>query len=236
MVEARRLVADRHGDVLVMTMKHADNRLHPTMLAELHAVLDSLEAQPLPSAGVLGTGKFFCNGLDLDYMEAATPDQIASVLSEVQRLLGRVLVFPRPIVAAVNGHAFGAGALLAMACDERVMRTERGYICLPEVDLGQTFSTALISLLRAKLTPPAVHHTVLSGMRYGSSEAAAAGLVDGTASEDDLLSTVCLRATDLASKPTSFGDVKRDLYLDVAISLGHLTSDAEDIAHRHNLP
>ena len=112
--------------------RDTENRFHPDWLAALHALIDEAEASRGPAALVTaGDGKFYSTGADLEW-GAANPDHIDRYLSEVQGLLARILTLPMPTVAAVNGHAFGAGAFLTAAHDHRVMRADRGYICFPE--------------------------------------------------------------------------------------------------------
>src|SRR4029077_14416293 len=85
----------------------------------------------------------------------------------VPRLLGRLVTFPVPTVAAVNGHAFGAGAVLAVAHDFLVMREDRGYWCLPEADLGLPLTPALFAVVAAKLPARGGQEAILTGRRYG---------------------------------------------------------------------
>jgi Delta3-Delta2-enoyl-CoA isomerase len=131
---------DRTGAVFVLTLGDDENRFHPDRLTTINAALDEVEAADGPKAVVTtGVGKFYSNGLDLDFM-ASNPDASEANLAQVHSLLARVLAFPTPIVAAVQGHAFAAGAMLALAHDLTVMRADRGYFCLPEVDLGIPFT------------------------------------------------------------------------------------------------
>ena len=82
-----------------------------------------------------GERQDWCNGLDLEWM-AGLQEGAPAFLVRVQELLARVLELGVPSVAALQGHAFAAGAMLALAHDERVMRADRGFFCLPEVDSG----------------------------------------------------------------------------------------------------
>ena len=111
----------------------------------------------------------------------------------MQALLARVLTFPMPTAAAVTGHAFGAGAMLAMAHDVRVMRADRGYFCFPEVDIRIPFTDGMAALIQAKLTPQAAVASMTTGRRFGGVEAAELGIVDATAAEG----AVTAAATDL---------------------------------------
>ncbi|MCG2942458.1 enoyl-CoA hydratase/isomerase family protein, partial [Escherichia coli] len=71
-------------------------------------------------------------------------------VGRIHELFSRVLTFSLPTAAAVNGHAFGGGAMLAMAHDYRVMRDDRGYFCFPEVDINIPFTPGMAALIQAK--------------------------------------------------------------------------------------
>ncbi|HEV7761421.1 MAG TPA: enoyl-CoA hydratase-related protein, partial [Acidimicrobiales bacterium] len=160
-----------------------------------------------------GQGKFFSNGLDLDWLRAAGPDGGAEMMAALHRVLARLLAFPGATVAAVNGHAFGAGAILAAAADMRVMRQDRGYFCFPEVDLGLAMSEQFDAVLQAKYPRSALLTGLLTGRRYGADEARALGFVDETASEDQLVATALDRARALAGKDgATVGAIKASLY------------------------
>src|SRR5699024_12687842 len=104
-----------------------ENRFPPEWLDSVHAALDELEATSGPAALITtGAGKFYSNGLDLDWL-GENADQLDAYVGRVESLFARVLTLPVPTVAAVHGHAFGAGAMFAMAHDWRVMRDDRGY-------------------------------------------------------------------------------------------------------------
>ena len=97
-------------------------------------------------------------------------------------------------VAAIPGHAFAAGAMLALAHDHRMMRADRGFWCVQKVDLGMAFTPGMTALLRARLAPQVAHEAMLTGKRYGGEEAAALAIVDAAVAEDEVLP----RAVELA--------------------------------------
>ena len=105
-----------------------------------------------------------------------------------------------PTVAAVNGHMFAAGGMLALAHDYRVMRADRGYFCLPEVDLGLPFSPGMNALIQAKLPNATAHEAMLTGRRYGGVDALAAGIVHQAVPEAEVTSAALALAAPLAAK------------------------------------
>jgi enoyl-CoA hydratase/carnithine racemase len=176
----------------------SENRFHPDWIADVHARLDEVEANEGPAALVTtATGKFFSTGLDTDWL-FANLDQIYSYLDKVHSIFARLLAFPMPTLAAVNGHAFGAGAMMATSHDFRVMRADRGFYCLPEVHLGMPFTVGMNALITNRLGNRVAVATMTTGDRFGGADALAAGIVDQTADADDLLATAVARAAGLA--------------------------------------
>jgi Delta3-Delta2-enoyl-CoA isomerase len=212
---------DHAGDVTIVRLTAGENQFNPAMLDALEAALDEFEAAKGPGALVItGDGKVFSNGLDLEWMAAAAPADAEDTLRRVHRLLARVLVFPAATIAAVNGHAFAAGAMLALACDGRVMREDRGYVCLPEVDLELVFTPGMTALLKARLPAATAHEAMVTGRRYGGLEAVGAGIVDEAVPADRVLAEAIGRAAALAAKPRAgIAAIKHVLYHDVISAL-----------------
>ena len=191
------------GDVAVITMSGEENRFDDVAVERWHALLDDLEGRDGPLALVTtGVERFYSNGLDLDWM-SAHPDEAGPMIRALHRLWGRVLAFPGITVAAVNGHAFGAGALLSSAHDRIVMREDRGYWCMPEVDLGLAVGPSMATLLCARLPAPAVHRALVTGHRFTGPEALSAGIVAELAPEGEVLDRAVAHAAPLAGKARS---------------------------------
>ena len=188
------------GPVHVLDFGTDENRFSPTWLEEVHAHLDTVTAGNEPAALVtIGSGTYYSNGLDLDWL-MSHPDDAAKYVASIHDLLARVLALPVPTVAAVNGHAFGGGAMLAMAHDFRLMREDRGYFCFPEADLNLPFTPGMAALVQAKLTPAAAVASMTTGQRFGGPQAAALGLVDATESRENLQAAAIDRVAPLAGK------------------------------------
>lgn len=212
---------ERIGDVTILRMTAGENRLNPDSLDALEQAYERAEASEGDAAVVLtGTGKFFSNGLDLEWMGAAAEGEPQKVVERVHALLARTLVSPVAIVAALNGHAFAAGGMLALACDERTMRADRGFFCLPEVDINIPFTRGMSALIRAKLSTGPAREAMLTGRRYGGGDALAAGIVDETAAEDEVVAAAVRRAQALAGKNREVvAAIKEEMYADVVESL-----------------
>ena len=122
------------------------------------------------------------------------------LLGGTLQIFGRILTFPAPTVAAINGHAFGAGAQLGIAPDFQIMREDRGYWCMPEVDMPAPLHPGMVALLQARIPARTVSELITTGHRYGGSEAQAAGIVDEVANEGEVLERAMARAALLAAK------------------------------------
>jgi enoyl-CoA hydratase/carnithine racemase len=204
---------DRDGEVFVLDLGSDENRFNPTSVAEINKLLDEVVAAAEPRALVLtATGKFFSNGLDLEWM-AANTDGISSHVDAVHAMLARVLTLPVPTVAALQGHTFAAGAMLALAADFRVMRADRGFFCLPEVDIHIPFTPGMAALIQARLSKKTAHEAMTTGRRYGGTDALSAGIVDAVAGEDAVRGAALETARPLAGKHgETLAAVKRGMY------------------------
>jgi len=209
---------ERDGDVFVLYLGNegqtdTENRFHPDWIDAFHGLLDEVEASEGPAALVtVSTGKFYSNGLDTDWL-FGNFDKNCWYLDRVHSMFSRLLTFPMATVAAVNGHAFGAGAMLATSHDFRVMRADRGYWCLPEVHLGMPFTIAMNALVTARLTNQVAVEAMTTGRRYAAVDALAAGIVDATSEADTLLAAAVQRAAALAAnRKPNLPVIKRALH------------------------
>ncbi len=207
---------DRSDDVFVLDLGDTENRFHPDWLAAVDAALDEVERADGPRALVTtATGKFFSNGLDLDWL-GAHPDRYEGYVRDVHALLARVLALPVITVAALQGHVFAAGAMLSLAHDLRVMRADRGFWCLPEADIAIPFTPAMSALIQARLAPQTAHEAMTTARRYGGGDARTAGIVDHAVAEDAVRSTALdLAAAQTAKAGTTLATIKTRMYAPV---------------------
>ncbi|CAM5283819.1 hypothetical protein SALBM217S_08698 [Streptomyces griseoloalbus] len=118
---------DRHENVFVLDLGDGENRFHPDWITAVGAAFDEVEKAEGPRALVTAaTGKFWSNGLDLEWLFAHA-DAYHDYVVSVHELFARLLSLPVVTVAALQGHTFAAGAMLSLAHDFRVMRADRGY-------------------------------------------------------------------------------------------------------------
>jgi enoyl-CoA hydratase/carnithine racemase len=110
--------------------------------------------------------------------------------------------------------------MLALAHDFRVMRADRGFFCLPEVDINIPFSRGMSALIQGRLSKKTAHEAMTTGRRYGGADALAAGIVDAAVHEDDVLPTAVEMARPLAAKAgATLGTIKARMYADALTAL-----------------
>jgi enoyl-CoA hydratase/carnithine racemase len=207
-----------HNGVHVLHLGNGENRFTLDWMTEMENTLDQVIASPAPMVTV-GEGKHYSSGLDLDWV-LENPDRLPEYVARVEALLGRLLTLPVPTIAAINGHAFGAGAMLAMAHDWRIMRADRGFFCFPEVDIQIPFTAGMAALIQAKLTPRVALDAMTTGLRFSGPEAVDAGLIEMAADEAEVLATAVGRVAPLTGKHAeTLGAIKRTMYADVITEL-----------------
>ena len=198
-----------------------ENRFHPDFVAEIMEVLDQLEDDGDVGALVF-TGrdpKFFCNGLDLAWVMAHVnqPEEVLGSMYKVNGLFKRVTLYPKPTIAALNGHTFGAGVFLAAHMDFRLMREDRGWVCMPESDIDIPLLPGMIAICQAVLGPKGFRHMYYTGRRYTGPEAVDLGFAESCHPRDELLSAAIELGAHLAPKKTrTYAEMKRRIRAEVA--------------------
>lgn len=204
----------RNGDVFVFDLGDGENRIDPEMLDRLEQVLTEVVAEDPPRALVTtSSGRHYSNGFDLDYARSLSAEGLEAFAARFERFLAAFLTAPVITVAAVGGHCYAAGALFALAHDYRIMRRDRGWFCLPSVDVGIPFTRAMTELIGSKMAPPIAHHLVVSADRIGGDECERRGVVDAAVDAERVLGDAVLLAGRLAGKdPATLGTIKERMY------------------------
>jgi len=196
----------RDGNIFTLTMNAGENRWNTSFVRAFAAALDEIEASDGPLAVVTTSAseKFFSNGLDLDWIGATDSDDDhpggdrAAFGAEFMNVMSRLITLPVPSIAAINGHAFGAGLMTAMCHDVRMMREDRGFVCANEMQLGMVIPRPELALFRHKLPANTFFETVQLARRWTGPAALEAGIVQQIASAENLLDVARARAEELA--------------------------------------
>jgi enoyl-CoA hydratase/carnithine racemase len=199
---------ERHDEIFTLTLNDGENRWNTTFVREIAAALDEVEASEGPAALITTSSseKFFSNGLDLDWLAAEGEHRGGDRKAfgdEFMKLMARLITLPIPSICAVNGHAFGAGFMSALCHDVRIMRADRGFICANEMQLGMKIPTPELALFKHKIPANAFFETVQLSRRWTGPDALAAGIVQQTASAENLAEVALQRAKELAPLGTN---------------------------------
>lgn len=210
---------EKDGTVAVLHLGSGENRFNPDSVGEIEAVLDEVESGDYTALVTTAEGKIWSNGFDLPWI-AERPEMAGRMLESGQELFARILTFPLPTVAALQGHAFAAGMILALAHDLRVMRADRGYLCLPEVTFAGVFTPGNTDLLKARMTPQVAHRAMVLGARFDAHDALASALIDEALPEDELLGRAVALAGSLGGHDRAgVTALKRSVYTGALSSL-----------------
>ena len=178
--------------VAVVTMNNGENRFNTEFLVAFEGLLDEIEYRTEASALLVGSAheKIWSNGLDLEWLKsesARDPEAGLRISGRLIRFLRRLLTYPLITIAAINGHAFAGGAIMACAFDFRFMRSERGYFCFPGVDLGIALLPGMDAILKKALPVPLVWEAQVTGRRYTAGELERRGVVVKACPGEDLM-------------------------------------------------
>lgn len=207
-----------------------DNRLTPAFNSTFLLALDIIEHR-LPKGVVITTSsitKFYSNGLDYE-KAIADPNFFAGSLFPLWR---RLITYPMPTVAMINGHAFAGGLMTAMFHDYRIMNPHKGFLCLNELDFGASLNPTMVSVFRIKLGMSTFRNMVLESRRYPALEALKEGIVDGLGGPDETLAFIKeFKLVDKA-QGTSYGTIKEELYREVVRDIDQSAGHPQVVAAR----
>ena len=201
------------GDIATITLNRPEKRnaISAEMIADILAAFDEVEASSASVLILTGAGKAFCSGMDLEALKALAMQSPAEQRVDADRLahlFRRLWSFPKPTIAAVNGHAIAGGCGLATLCDFTIAVPEAkfGY---PEVRIG--FLPAVVSIfLVRQIGEKHARDLLLTGRTIEAAEAHRLGMVTQIADAANLMSAAkSLAATLLACSPTSLRTTKK---------------------------
>jgi enoyl-CoA hydratase len=187
--------------IAVITFDHPPvNALDLEVLKAIRHTLNEVDAAEPRAAVLTGTGSVFSAGADLVRVLEGDGDEIREAILYLGRAFRSIFTFPRPLVAAVNGHAIAGGAVIACACDHRVAAEGDARIGLAELRVGVPFPADALEIVR-NATGRHFEEVVLFGRNYGVQDALQRGLVDEIVAADEVLPTALRRAEKLAAIP-----------------------------------
>jgi enoyl-CoA hydratase/carnithine racemase len=219
---------DEH--VALVTMASGENRFNPEFLDALSGVLDAVENETDATTLVVHSAheKIWSNGIDLEWLapvlqqnDLATVKQFFYQLNQTFR---RLVTYPLVTIAAISGHAFAGGAIFSCAFDFRWMRSDRGFFCLPEVDLGMPFLPGMNALLRRAVPEPMLREMQLTGVRLTAEMCRAHNIVQQALPQERLLDETMQFAQLQNKRRPVVAHLKKQLNLSVLHAI-----DVEDV-------
>jgi Delta3-Delta2-enoyl-CoA isomerase len=202
-------VAD--GIATVIIRRGKVNALNGETIACLRDRFEAAERDETVRAVILtGAGKFFSFGFDIPEFLTFTPDAFTKYLQTFTDFYRYVFAFPKPVIAAINGHAVAGGCMVALACDYRVMSAGRATIGLNEISFGSSVFAGSVEMLRFWTGSAAASQILFGGSLYPATDALALGLVDEVVAADAVVPTARSRAlTRVAAKQPAYGEIKQ---------------------------
>ena len=180
------------------------NALNEPMVEEITKSFEDLAIDnEVRSIIFTGSGKFFSFGFDVPEFLSYPKNDFIKYLEKFTNLYTYVFHFPKPIVAALNGHTIAGGCMLATACDYRLMVTGKAKISLNEITFGSPVLAGSVEMLRYCVGSRNAQSILYSGAMYSAEEAIQLGLVDQVSSEDALTEDARKVAQELAQKDSS---------------------------------
>jgi Delta3-Delta2-enoyl-CoA isomerase len=207
--------------VALVTMRDGENRLNASFLESFQNALDAVERETDARAVVVTSDheKIFSNGIDLDWLmpliQAEAWEEAKAFFSGMMALFRRILIFPAITVAAISGHSFAGGAIMSCAFDFRFMRSDRGFFCFPEVDLGIPFLPGMIAVISKAVPAYAFEEMQYTGRRLTAEECASRHIVTKACPRETLLKESMAFAASLKKRREVVGEMKRRMYRDI---------------------
>jgi Delta3-Delta2-enoyl-CoA isomerase len=189
------------GNATLMVDSGKVNALNGDVVDQLRTHLNKMETDSRVRAiMVTGAGKFFSFGFDIPEFMTFSKEQFIAFLRNFTELYTYLFLYPKPVVAALNGHAMAGGCMLALACDYRVMIEGKAKISLNEIGFGSSVFAGSVEMLRFWVGSANASKILYSGAMYTAEEARHLGLVNEVASENELTLIALQAANDLGSR------------------------------------
>ena len=197
--------------IATLTLNRAPvNALNGPVVDQLRGALAAAERDRDIDAVILtGAGKFFSFGFDIPELFPYSKERFTDYAIRFTDLYTYAFMYPKPLVAAVNGHAIAGGCMLALACDYRVMAGGTAKISLNEIGFASSVFAGATEMLRFWVGSANANKILVSGAMYSADDARSLGVVDQVAPADGVLDAARAAAAERGSKhPPAFASIK----------------------------
>lgn len=203
----------------IITMTNGENRHNPEFVRALLDAFDALEGDPEIASIIITSSdpKNWSQGIDLQWISGAVTgnrlQEVRDFMYGLNQIFKRILLYPMPVIAAINGHAFGDGSIMACACDFRFMKSDRGYFCFPEIDISIPFLPGMMAIVRKAVPTHKLEELVFSGKRAVAVELEAAHvIVKACDNAEILMQEATAFAKGFNKKRVIFGEMKKRMH------------------------
>jgi len=208
--------------VAIITLSNGENRQNLEFAQTLKAMLDEIIADKSVTALIITSSdeKNFSQGVDVNWimekMQKNEHQPVRDFINGMDYVFKTLLLYPVPVIAAINGHAFGNGSILSCACDFRFMRSDRGFFCFPEVNIGIPFRFGMDAFIKKAVPIHILSQMQFTGNRYTAPELEKHNIiVKSCANQEDLMASAIAFAKTFQKKRGIFGKIKERLYSDI---------------------
>ena len=208
--------------VAIITMTNGENRQNLVFATTLNSMLDEIIADKIISALIITSNdeKNFSQGIDVmwitDHMQKNEHQPVIDFINEMDNVFKKLLLYPMPVIAAINGHAFGNGSIMSCACDFRFMRSDRGFFCFPEVNIGIPFRWGMNAFVKKAIPLHILSQMQFTGNRYTAPDLEKHNIiVKACTNQEDLMASAIAFAKTLQKKRGILGEMKKRLYNDI---------------------
>jgi enoyl-CoA hydratase/carnithine racemase len=218
--------------VATITLEDGENRFNPDFLNAFLDCLDKVESDTEATTLIVTSSheKIFSNGIDLEWLVPVIQNNEISRAKEffylLNRLFKRIATYPLVTVAAISGHAFAGGAILCCAFDFRFMRSDRGYFCFPEVDLGIPFLPGMNALLAKAIPFYMVEYMQYTGSRLTADQCVEHHIMQKACPMETLMEETMAFAMGINKRRPVVAEMKKRLNLPIVHAI-----DVEDVAY-----
>ncbi len=204
---------DAKKEITVLSMENgAENAFTLEMIEQFNKVLDEIETDDTVRGVVVtgAAGRFFSSGMDIQYVSKLEAEEVKTFFKALFTFFHRSFIFPKPMIAAINGHVVASALAFSMCLDYRIMRKDKAVCTFPEIDVTIVPPSGCLGMVKYVIGDRLTDLAFISGRKFDGPAALAAGMVDELAGENAVIDRAVEVAAELgAKKPRLFAEYKK---------------------------